>query len=129
MPSRVKKIAIYVENGEKRTFAGALDWPGWSRSERDEDAAIQALFDYGPRYARALGKGLGFELPEVPSVFQIAERLEGNATTDFGAPAIAPADDAKQVDEGELERFENLLRAYWRAFRPRTAHCRRQRTA
>ncbi len=42
-------IEIYLEIGEKRTFAGALDWPGWSRSGKDEVSAMQALIDYGAR--------------------------------------------------------------------------------
>jgi hypothetical protein len=40
------------ESTPKRTFAGAIDWPGWRRSGRDAAAARQALVDYGPRYAR-----------------------------------------------------------------------------
>ena len=51
------QIDIYVESGKKRTFAGAIEWPGWCRSGRDEASALQALFEYGPRYARALQKG------------------------------------------------------------------------
>lgn len=49
-----KAVAVYLEVGEKKTFAGALDWPGWCRSGKDEAAALQALFDYGPRYAKVL---------------------------------------------------------------------------
>ena len=55
------KIDIYLEIGKKRTFAGAIDWPGWCRSGSDEESALQALFDYGPRYARVLRSSqLGF---------------------------------------------------------------------
>ena len=35
-------IGVYLEIGKTRTFAGALDWPGWCRSGRDEAAAIKA---------------------------------------------------------------------------------------
>src|SRR3970282_1620560 len=48
------KIAVYLEIGKKRTFAGVIDWPGWCRSGRDEQAALHALFDYGRRYAHVL---------------------------------------------------------------------------
>jgi hypothetical protein len=34
---------VYLEVGEKKTFACSVDWPGWCRSGRDEDAALQAL--------------------------------------------------------------------------------------
>jgi hypothetical protein len=55
---------MYLEIGKKRAFAGATDWHGWCRSGRDEQAALQALFDYGPRYARVLqGARLGFHAP------------------------------------------------------------------
>ena len=27
-----ERIAVVVETGAKRTFAGAVDWPGWSRA-------------------------------------------------------------------------------------------------
>src|ERR671932_2604159 len=47
-------IEVYLEIGKKRTFAGALDWPGWCRGGRDEPSALQALLADGPRYARVL---------------------------------------------------------------------------
>ncbi len=111
------RIDVYLEIGKKRVFAGATDWPGWCRSGRDEAAALQALLDYGPRYARVLrGARLGFRAPADVSELAVVERLAGNATTDFGAPDIAPSVDAKPVDEAELRRFQTLLNACWRAF-------------
>ena len=47
-------IPVYLEVGARRTFAGALDWPGWCRSGRDETAALAALVAYGGRYQRAI---------------------------------------------------------------------------
>jgi hypothetical protein len=32
---------VYLEIGAKRTFAGALDWPGWCRSGGDEAAELR----------------------------------------------------------------------------------------
>ena len=111
------KIDVYLEMGQKRTFAGALHWPGWCRSGRDEDSALQALFEYGPRYGRVLRSArLGFQAPGDVSVFVVKERLKGNATTDFGAPGIVPASDAKSVESTELQRFQKVLRACWRTF-------------
>ncbi len=111
------KIDVYLEIGKKRTFAGANDWPGWCRSGRDEGSALQALVEYGPRYARVLRAArLGFRAPADASAFAVIERLEGNATTDFGAPAIAPSSDARPVDDAELRRFQALLKACWQAF-------------
>jgi hypothetical protein len=47
-------LPIYLESGSKRTFAGALEWPGWCRGGKTEAAAIEALLAYAPRYAAAL---------------------------------------------------------------------------
>jgi hypothetical protein len=110
-------IDVYLEVGDKRIFAGALDWPGWCRSGRDESSALQSLVACGPRYARVLrGTRLGFQAPRGESVFVVRERLKGNATTDFGAPGLAPSGDANPVGEEEQARLEKLMNACWRAF-------------
>jgi hypothetical protein len=108
---------VYLEIGQKRVFAAAVDWPGWCRSGRDESSALQALFDYGPRYARVLQAAqLSFSAPADPSVFTVVERLPGDATTDFGAPSGSPSQDALPVDDAELRRLQALLQAFWLAF-------------
>jgi hypothetical protein len=117
MARALNKIDVYLEIGKKRTFAGAIDWPGWCRSGRDEPSALQALFDYGPRYAHVLRKTrLGFKTQDDISVLSVIERLEGNATTDFGAPDLAPSSDSRPVDSIELQRFQRILKASWRTF-------------
>jgi hypothetical protein len=116
MPS-LKKISVYLEIGHKRTFAGAIDWPGWCRSGRDEESALQALFDSGPRYARVVSAAkLGFRAPGDISALAVVERLKGNATTDFGAPDAAPSTDSRPVSSDELHSFEKVLKACWRTF-------------
>jgi hypothetical protein len=50
------------------------------------------------------------------SKFTVVERLEGNATTDFGAPGVAPTSDASPLDEVELQRYQALMVACWQAF-------------
>jgi hypothetical protein len=117
MTRSANNIDVYLEIGKKRTFAGAIDWPGWCRIGRDESSALQALVDYGPRYARILSATqLGFQAPAATSALAVVERLEGNATTDFGAPAIAPSSDTRPIDDAELQRFQTLLQACWQAF-------------
>src|SRR5512134_1780213 len=109
-------INVYLEIGKKKTFAGALDWPGWCRSGRDEKAALQALFEYGPRYAHVLRAAKsGFQVPKDISALTVVERLKGNATTDFGAPGIAPSADSRAVESQEVHAFEKILKACWRA--------------
>src|SRR5688572_24610429 len=117
MPPSPNAFPIYLELGTKRVFAGALDWPGWTVSGRDEAAALQALLDSAPRYAAVLrGTRLGFKAPKDISDFKVVERLKGNAATDFGAANIAPKADKQPVDAAELRRLEKLLQAAWRAF-------------
>ena len=112
-----RPLAVYFEVGQKRTFAGSNDWPGWCRSGRDEDSALQALLDYGPRYAKVLQSArLGFKPPGEVSELVVVERLKGNMTTDFGTPGIAPEADKRRVDDAELHRLQAVLRACWRTF-------------
>lgn len=108
---------IYLEIGKKRVFASAIDWPGWSRSGRDEPSAIKALFDYGPRYAQALERTeLGFVAPDSMDRFHVVERLEGGSTTDFGAPEAIAAADRRPFTEADLRRKGRILQASWEAF-------------
>jgi hypothetical protein len=109
-------IPTYVEAGTKRVFAGAIDWPGWTRGGRDEDGAMEALAAYGPRYRTAMGRAArGFRPPADASGLEVVERLKGNASTDFGAPAASPKADDRPLDDAELRRQSGLLRAAWAA--------------
>ena len=113
----MEPIYVLIETGKKRTFASAVDWPGWSRSGRDEESALGALVDYGPRYARVLQRTkLEFQPPPDGSVFIVSERLQGNATTDFGAPGIIADAERGPIDRTEFERLSALLKACWGAF-------------
>jgi hypothetical protein len=112
----VTKVKVYTEVGAKRVFAAAIDWPGWCRIGRDEDAALEALIAYGPRYAEVLGPtGLAFDAPADVTALTIAERLTGDATTDFGAPSIAPTADARPVDAKALARLGSIYEVSWDA--------------
>jgi hypothetical protein len=117
MTSKQAQTEVYLEVGQKKIFAGALDWPGWCRSARDEGAALAALAEYAPRYARIFSRTtIDCVPPDDPAAFAVVERLAGNSTTDFGAPDIAPARDAEPFDEAARERSEAILTAIWRAF-------------
>ncbi|MBA3727965.1 MAG: hypothetical protein H0W94_01935 [Actinobacteria bacterium] len=110
-------IPVYVEVGRRRVFAGAVLWPGWCRSGKDEESALQALLDYGRRYKAALRRvGRGFQAPADESALQVVERLRGSATTDFGAPDKTPSADEGPLDDNEAKRQAAILRAAWSAF-------------
>ncbi len=116
MATRASKLDVSVETGKRRVFAAALEWPGWCRSGRDEISAIEALLAYGPRYARVLrGTRLGFATPGRQVSVHVLERLEGTATTDFGAPDVATSRDADPMDEAERRRSASILKACWAA--------------
>ncbi|HET7011968.1 MAG TPA: hypothetical protein VFI11_14410 [Anaerolineales bacterium] len=117
MATAADAIKVYLEIGKARVLAGALDWPGWCRSGRDPDAALEAVASYGPRYARVLrGSRLGFRAPANVRALKVVEKLKGNATTDFGVPGLAPSADKRKAGEEDLRRFLAILRACWRTF-------------
>jgi hypothetical protein len=110
------RFEVTIERGAKRVFAGANTWPGWCRSERTEEGALEALLTYGPRYAKAMGRRrLGYLAPPDVGRFRVVERLTGNATTDFGAPGVAPRSDDRPVDEDEARRLAAIMKACWSA--------------
>ena len=101
---------------EEACFRCALDWPGWCRSAKNEEAALEALAVYVPRYAH-VAELAGASFPAtVGDAFDVVERLPGNATTDFGAPAMFAAADSEPVAKERAGRFAALLRASWTCF-------------
>jgi hypothetical protein len=107
---------IYIETGQKKVIAGAVDWPGWCRIQKSEEAAIELLQTYRARYARVLeGSGLSFHDPGGVADFVIVERHVGDSTTDFGAPSVTLDMDRAPVSELDFEHFAQILEACWRA--------------
>jgi hypothetical protein len=112
-----KALRIYLERGDKRTFACALDWPGWCRSGRTDEDAVEALLAYGKRYARVARRAkVPFEAPEDGAAVDIVDRLKGGGGTDFGVPGAIPKADGAPVNSAELKRQSALLTASWAAF-------------
>ena len=107
------KTEVYLEVGSKRTFACAVDWPGWARSGKDEASALQALLDYGKRYKSAISSArLGFAPPEDARAFKVVERLKGDMTTDFGAGGGIVADSEPLAELAETQaKFQAMLSA------------------
>src|SRR6266498_3607286 len=115
-PSRARSTAVGVELGSKRVFVCALDWPGWCRSGKTEELALEALAAYAPRYA-AVAERAGIALPaRAGDRFEVVERLEGSGATDFGIPHEVAAADAARLRGPEAERRSNLVTAAWEVF-------------
>jgi hypothetical protein len=104
-------LRVGLERGRTWVFATAVDWPGWCRRGRSDDAAIATLLDYRPRYALAVGGPLpsGDEATVVGTV-------AGNATTDFGAPGVPGPWDHEPLDDGTAGRLVTLLERGWSRF-------------
>lgn len=110
---------IFLETGTKKTFAGALDWPGWCRSGPNPGSALQALVDYGPRYKQVLQFGVGhfdFSPPADVSGMTVTEQANGDATTDFGSPGFIFNRDREALSGEELSLQISILEACWGAF-------------
>lgn len=110
-------MKVYLEVGKRRAFACAIDWPGWCRAGKTADDALQALLDYAPRYAAVIGVAVSaLGNPKTSDGLEITERLDGNATTDFGAPGVIPAADRRPASAGEVDELIARLEACWQAF-------------
>ncbi len=103
---------VALERGRTWTFASALDWPGWCRraTTRDGDeAALEALLAYADRYAQVAGPAFA------PGDLEVVGAVEGDSTTDFGAPSTSgPWDDAP-LTGADADRQADLLQACWTA--------------
>ena len=112
-------VPVYLEVGAKRVFAGALEWPGWIRSARAEDQALDALAGAAGRYAPVAALA-GLALPSArqgaSAQFEVVERIGGNATTDFGAPSAIPEADARPLTAEQAKRVADLVAACWTYF-------------
>jgi hypothetical protein len=91
-------------------FATALDWPGWCRRGRGEEAALAVLLDYEDRYGAVVGPG--FE----PGPVEVVGRVPGTRTTDFGAPGARGPWDDEPLTPAAADRLVGLLEASWRYF-------------
>jgi len=111
---RTQATAVNIERGAKRVFACALDWPGWCRSGKSEEQALEALGAYTPRYA-VVAEQAGVA-PPAGERFEVVERLDGSGATDFGIPQEVAAADRTPLSAAEAERGSNLVAAAWEVF-------------
>ena len=102
---------LYLEQGRKRVFASALDWPGWARSGRSEGLAVDELLAYAERYAEVAVRA-GRRFPAAHRV-EVVERVPGTQTTDFGAPGVPSTLDAEPLTAAVRRQQVALMRASW----------------
>jgi len=112
-----RATGVILEIGKKRVFAAAADWPGWCRSGRGEEQALETLASYLPRYAPVAARA-GLSLPPAAAdTFTVVERLPGTVGyTDFGAPGEIAACDYRPLTGEEAGRIAALVEASWVTF-------------
>jgi hypothetical protein len=109
---------VYLEVGKARVFAAAADWPGWCRSGRTEELALDALAEYAARYSPVPERaGISWRKSRVrTSEFAVVARLPGDGTTDFGAPGQIADGDRARTGRAAAARQAALVRAAWDVF-------------
>lgn len=105
-------IRVVLERGDKRTFATAIDWPGWSRSGKGEAAALEALAGYAARY-EPVARRAGEAFDDASISLEVAEREPGGSGTDFGVPSRIGDADRRPTTEAEGARLARLVQAAW----------------
>ena len=108
------RLAVALESAPKKAFATALDWPGWSRSAKTDQEAIERLLDYAPRYAPIV-EAAGIDFPESFEA-DVVERSDGGSGTEFGVPSRTHEADTKPVDAAEARRLAAIVEAAWANF-------------
>ena len=107
---------VYLEVGSKKVFACALEWPGWARAAKTEEAALEALAEYVDRY-RPVPEAAGVRfLKSAADTLDVVERVKGDATTDFGAPSQFVESDATPLTKAQADRLASLVEATWTVF-------------
>ncbi len=113
------EIRVMLEIGPhgKKVVAVAPDWPGLERGAKTEEAAVERLHSYRPRYApvaRLAGMDAAFA---TGSTVDVVERYPGTGSTDFWGISFAFSDiDRQDVSSDALERELALMRACWAFF-------------
>ena len=105
-------LRVVVETTPKKCFASALDWPGWSRSGKTEEDAIEQLLEYQERYGE-IARRAGLKFPSEVAAVEVVERTPGNATTAFGAPVMIAQGHYEPLTRTDRAHLVALLEAAW----------------
>jgi hypothetical protein len=111
-------VRVMIERGKKkRTVVAAFDWPGWDRSGKVEEEALQVFERYRPRYAKVAelaGYGDAFAKLGAP---EVVEDVPGTGMTDFyGLSNVPAAAEKVPMSPSDCDRKVALLEATWATF-------------
>lgn len=113
------RVILEVGKGGRRVVAGAMDWPGLDRWDRNQDDALTKLATYLPRYASVAERaGLATDFARASrSGMEVVEVVPGSTSTDWWGIAHVPSQiEAEVLPAEELERRLELLQATWAYF-------------
>jgi hypothetical protein len=111
------RVLIEEPTRGKRWVAVAADWPGFERGGKTEEAAVEKLARYVPRYLPVARRvRLGSELA-TQTELRVIDRYPGVGSTDFWGISFAPSPlDRQPFDASTFDRQVKLLRAAWAEF-------------
>jgi hypothetical protein len=113
------ELRVMLELGPKgkKVVAVAPEWPGLARGAKTEEAALERLLSYLPRYAPvAKLAGMDAELASIATI-NVVDRYPGVGSTDFWGISFAFSDiDRQEMSRDALDRELTLMRACWAFF-------------
>ncbi len=116
MALRPVPVEVTLEITATKVFATAVDWPGWSRSGRDQERALAALAEYAGRYA-PVAQRAGVRFPAgAGDTLAVVEEVPGDGTTSFGVPGVVTGHDRAPLTVAAAARRADLLVAAWALF-------------
>jgi hypothetical protein len=96
--------SVLIETGPTWTWASALEWPGWCRRGKGEEAALEELLAYADRYKRVVP---GFR----PGKVAVVGTEPGPKLNEWAPSVTHPSEEALPTKK-QLEALE----ACWAAF-------------
>ena len=111
------RVTLEIGPKGKKVVAVAPDWPGLARGAKTEEAAIERLLSYVPRYAPvAKLAGMDAAFAAITDV-DVVEHYPGTGSTDFWGISFAFSSIDRQAMSSEaLERELTLMQACWAFF-------------
>ena len=114
------RVMLEIGLRGKRVVAVAPAWPGLERWAATEEAAIERLLSYVPRYApvaKLAGLESDFATTTTHSAVDVVEHYPGTGSTDFWGISFAFSTiDQEPTSDEELERELTLMRSCWAFF-------------
>jgi hypothetical protein len=96
--------SVLLETGPTWTWASALEWPGWCRRGKGEEAALEELLAYADRYKQVVP---GFR----PGKVEVVDAQPGPKMMEWAPSVTHPSEDALPT-----AKQLGALEACWAAF-------------